>query len=261
MYRAVKQPRRIFSSLIQLTSHRIAQQDNVAAQESVNEARSLLRPDWPAEFLILLLRVDASIAEQTGRQEDATAMRREAVRVSVSSGDWRHEVIDRSNLVDSLWRTGPIEAAADEISRLAAEIRARPAPDSDMASLYANLIGVLSEMGRIDEATAAAREAIPVMRRSRYTYLEEWVYLFWRRGQLDTAALLLGACDEERRRFGTPHQENERRLVAAVRAGLETQLRPAVLASAMAAGAALDERDWLLVITAALELQTQRLMG
>jgi hypothetical protein len=79
-------------------------------------------------------------------------------------------------------------------------------------------------MGRIDEASAFAREAMPVMRRARSIYIEEWVHLFWRRGQLETAALLLGTRDAKRARSGTPHQENERRLIAEARAALAADL-------------------------------------
>ena len=76
--------------------------------------------------------------------------------------------------------------------------------------------------------------------------------MFWCRGQLDTAALLLGGCDAERRHFGTPHQENERRLIAKARAGLEAALSPDALTSGLAAGAGLDEGQWLTVISEAL---------
>jgi tetratricopeptide (TPR) repeat protein len=252
MYRAVGLPRRVFSCLIQLARHRIAQHDDAAAQAAADEARGLIRPDWPAEFRILLLRVDGFLAMHAGRRSETVTIYREAVRVSVSTGDWRLEVIDRNNLVDALWQVGPIEDAAREACKLAEELRARPAADPDMAVLFANLIGILGEMGRIDDASAAAREAIPVMRRARYTYIEEWVYLFWRRGQIDTATLLLGASDAERVRFGTPHQENERRLIAEARAALEARQHPDAFASGLAAGAALDEGEWLALISEAL---------
>jgi hypothetical protein len=116
----------------------------------------------------------------------------------------------------------------------------------------ANTFGILSEMGRVEEASALAREAIPVLRRARYTYIEQWVHLFWRRGQLETAALLLGACDAERARFGTPHQENERRLIAEARAALAAELPAAAFASGLAAGALLPDGDRLTVIAEAL---------
>ncbi len=252
MYRESGQPRRVASCLIQLARHRLAQRHTEAAQAAADEARGIIRHDWPAEFRILLLRVDGSLARLAGRRSDSVAIRRDTVRVSVSSGDWRHEVIDRSNLVDALWEAGSIVEAASEARKLNAELRVRPAANSDMAMQVANLIGILSEMGRIDEASAAAREAIPILRRARYTYIEEWVYFFWRRGQFDTAARLLGASDAERARFGTPHQPNEQRLIDEARAGLAARLPADTLTRGLAAGAALDEHDWLTVISEAL---------
>ena len=41
----------------------------------------------------------------------------------------------------------------------------RPAAIGDTDVLYANLMGILSEMGRIDDASRAAREALPIMHR------------------------------------------------------------------------------------------------
>jgi predicted ATPase len=255
MYRESGQPRRVVSCLLQVARHRLARRDaaaQAAAQAAVDEARGIVGQDWPAEFRILLLRADGSLAGFAGRRSERVAIRREAVRVSVSSGDWRHEVIDRSNLVDTYWEDGSIDEAASEARKLAAELRVRPAADSEMAMHFANLIGILSEMGRIDEASAVAREAIPILRRARYTYIEEWVYLFWRRGQFDTAARLLGASDAERARFGTPHQANEQRLIDAARAGLAARLPADAFTRALAAGAALDEREWLTVVSEAL---------
>jgi hypothetical protein len=107
-------------------------------------------------------------------------------------------------------------------------------------------------MGRLAEALAAAREASPWMRRSRSIYIEEWVYLYWRLGQPDTAALLLGAAEARQARSGTPPQENERRLVAESRAALRAAMEPAAFAGALAAGAALAEDKQLAFIGEAL---------
>ena len=255
LYRALGQPRRIYSNLINLSRHLGAQHRNEDAQAALDEARALIRPDWPVELHYRLLLGDASLARSAGRFGEALALTHDAVRLGASSGDWRLEAIARNGLVDHLWQLGPIEEAARVACKLAEDFRAKPAANADMAILFANLIGVLSEMGRIDEASAAAREAIPIMRRARYTYIEEWVYLFWRRGQLDTAALLLGASDAERLRFGTPYQENERRLIAEARAGLEARLPMNAYSSGLAAGAGLDERQRLTVISDALAQQ------
>ena len=114
------------------------------------------------------------------------------------------------------------------------------------------LIGILSEMGRIDEASAMAREALPIMRRARAYYVEEWVYLFWRRRQFDTATLLLGASDAEQIRAAVPLQVNEHRLIAEARAALEAQLHPDAFANKLATGAALEQVALFALISEAL---------
>jgi hypothetical protein len=122
-----------------------------------------------------------------------------------------------------------------------------------MAVTFANLIGILSELGRIDEASAAARDALPVMRRSQTYFPEEWVHLFWRRGQFETAVRLLGHCDAEVHRTGVPIQINEARLIAQARAALEARLPSGSFATAHAAGAALSKAEVLALISAAIE--------
>ena len=158
----------------------------------------------------------------------------------------------RSNLANGLWTAGPIEEAAREARKLAEELHARPAADGDMAVLNANLVGILSEAGHIEDAAAAASEALPIMRRAHALYIEQWVYLFWRRGQIDTAALLLGALDAAQLRTAVPLQVNERRLIAEARPAIEGELNAEALSSSLAAGAALGETELLALISEAL---------
>jgi tetratricopeptide (TPR) repeat protein len=252
LYKAFGQPRRVVSSLIQLSMHRSAQGRNDLALAALDEAHGLIRPDWPAEFRIRLLRRDAQFARVAGRISGALALHREAVGVSASTGDWRLEVIARNNLVDLLWEIGPIEEAAGEAIELVSALRARPAADSDMDVVFANLIGILSEMGRLDEASAAAGEALAIMRRTRNLFIEEWVYLFWRRGQVDTAVLLLGVLDAKLARTSDALQPNEQRLIAVVRAALERTLDPDALARSLATGAGLVEGELPALLGSAL---------
>jgi hypothetical protein len=158
----------------------------------------------------------------------------------------------RNNLVDLLWHVAPIEDAAREACELIDELRARPSAYADMDLAFANLIGILSECGRLDEARAAAREALEAMRRTRMHFIEEWAYLFWRLGRVETAAVLLGASDAEMRRTELPLLSNEARLVTAVRTGVESSLDPATLAHRLAAGAALGESELVRFISEAL---------
>ena len=129
-------------------------------------------------------------------------------------------------------------------------------------------MGILCELGHIDEASAAGREALPLMRRCKTYYLEEWAYLFWCRGQTDVSKALLGAAENEYLRQATGEREepmapvgfvvgvptppryNEARLVAKLRAGLG--LGPGSFDPQVAAGSALREPEWLVLISKAL---------
>jgi ATP/maltotriose-dependent transcriptional regulator MalT len=244
----------MFSSLTQLAVHRMVQGDDAGAQLAADEARALVCPDWPAMLRIRLLRIDAYLAASAGRVTEALALHRDAVRVSVSTGDWLLEVMARENLADLLWRTGPIEAAAMEACSLVDALRQRPLTALDMAGPFAAAMGILSEMGRIDEASAAAREALPLQRLVKRHDLEFWAYLFWRRGQPDLAACLLGASDARLARTSQLLYPNERRLIAETRAGLATALDANELARALAAGASLSAGELLGSIAEALSL-------
>jgi hypothetical protein len=252
LYQALGQPRRVFSSLIALSRHGSVLRQGVAAQAALDEARGLVRPDWPAEFHVHLLRRDGLTARDAGRFPEARALMREAARVSAATGDWRLEVIDRSNLVDTLWHIGPIEDAAREVRRLLDELRARPAADADMTVAFANAIGILSETAHVDEAVRAAHDALPLIRRTRSCFVEEWAYLFWRRGQREAAARLIGASDAQCAKDDAPRQPNEERLIAQARTDLEAAMGAAAFAGGLAAGARLGEAELVALIAETL---------
>ncbi len=227
LYKALGQPRRVFSSLTQLAAHRMVSGKSAAAQEAADEARQLVGPDWPAMLHFRLLRIDGFIAASAGRLAEALALNEQAVRVSAATGDWVVEVMAREDLADLLWQTGSIEDAARETTRLLDDLRARPLADLDMAEPFVNAVGMLSELGRIDEASAMACEALPLMRRATRKVVESFAHLFWRRGQFDAALLVLGASDSRRARSGDQYWPNEQRLIEAVRVALQSRIDPA----------------------------------
>ena len=250
LYQKLGHPRRVFSSLIQLV-RRIRNDDLAAAGAAADEARRLIEPDWPAEFRLLLLRLDAQFARMAQRFDTALALHQEEVRVADATGDWRLQVIARSNMSDILWQMGSLDEAARYMSTLIGELRARPSADTDMATAYSNAIGILAELGRIDDASAIALDALHPMRRSSEYYLEEWAYLFWRRGQFDIAARLIGAYDAKRLQ-STPSQVNEQRLIDRARLEVERALTRDVMAGLLAAGATLGKTEMHALISEGL---------
>jgi predicted ATPase/DNA-binding winged helix-turn-helix (wHTH) protein len=240
LYRTLGKPRRMFGSLMRLAHYRQLQGDAAATQAALAEARTLIRPDWPTEFHIHMLRREAALARAQGRNADAVAAMRAEVRLSETAGDWRLQAIARNNLIDILWQVDSIEQAESEARRLTEDLERRPAGLSDTDNAYANLVGICSEMERFDEALCAARRLLPLLRVQHGRFLEEWIYLFARLGQPAAAALLLGALDAETAATGTPSQPNETRLVAKARAQLQVELAADELARYRASGALLD---------------------
>lgn len=224
LYRSLGQPRREFTSLIQLSRHLDSLERPREARDALETARSLARPEWPAELRIRLLRRDAALARIAGRADEAFALARTELDASLATGDWRLELIARTNLIDALWETGPLDDAVREARALYERVRVRPGADSDMDVLHANLFAILSEAGHIDEATRVARDALRIMARTGNAYLADWPHLLWKRGELDAAARVLGAADAEERRNGAPWQVNERRILATARSGLARAL-------------------------------------
>ena len=197
LYRELGKPRRIYSALIQLAKHRTSLGESEAARRATEEARALERPQWPAMLRTHLLRLDGHMVREAGAFEDAVVIFRETVRLSALTEDWQLEVIARANLADLLWQVGPLEEAAEVARALADELRARPSTEFDEAWVLSSLIGILCELGHIEEASAAGRGALPLMRRCKTFYLDQWAYLFWCRGQIEVSKALLGAAENE----------------------------------------------------------------
>jgi hypothetical protein len=110
-----------------------------------------------------------------------------------------------------------------------------------MDVLWANLMGILSELNLVDEASDAARDAVPLMRRTGNWFLEEWAHLFWRRGQPEIAATLIGAAEALTVKSASPIQANEKRLIEQARQGVAAALPSEAMERYRAAGAALDD--------------------
>ena len=90
------------------------------------------------------------------------------------------------------------------------------------------------------------------MRRARTYFVEEWAYLFWRRGQREAAARLIGASDAQCIKDDVPRQPNEERLIAQARADLEARMGADAFAGCLAAGARLSEAELFALISEAL---------
>ncbi len=76
------------------------------------------------------------------------------------------------------------------------------------------------------------------MRRSGVFFIEQWAHYFWRLGQQERAARMVGAADAEAAVSGTP-QVNEKRMLERARTALAAALSPTAFARLREAGAAM----------------------
>src|SRR5205814_6623877 len=111
-YRTMHLPRRLFSALRLMALWRKCTGDREGARAAIDEAAALIEPAWPAEFRIVVLRFRALESRHARQFEAARLQCAEAVRLAQEAGDWRLEVIERSNAADLRWEMGEHDEAA-----------------------------------------------------------------------------------------------------------------------------------------------------
>jgi predicted ATPase len=251
-YRRLRRPRRLFSALRLAAIWARIVGDQPGAQVAIDEAAALIEPGWPAEFRIVVLRFRAWTSRQAGAQDAAGALYREAIQLAHDAGDWRLEVIDRVNFCDLLWEMGRHDEAAQKLGEILESLKERPVSDYDRVEAMSVYLGVLGESGRIDEAIAAAREALPVMRRMPKFRFEHCAQLLWRLGRPEAAARVLGAQAARERDGREMKLFNEARIARKTLAALQTQLPAAQLSAEMALGDRLRYLDVCALLAEAL---------
>jgi predicted ATPase/DNA-binding winged helix-turn-helix (wHTH) protein len=251
-YRSLRRPRRLFSALrlVAMWSRRTGEVEE--AQLAIDEAAALIKPDWAAEFRIVVLRFRAWISREEGAYDAAIATYREALQLANEAGDWRLEVIERGNVCDLLWQLGRHDEAAQSLTELIELQRLRSVSDYELVEALSMQVGLLGEIGRIKEATAAAIEALPVMRRMPKFRFEPCAQLLWRLGRPKAAARVLGASEARERDGRETSQGNEKRIALATLSSLQVELAPAQLEAEMALGERLGHSDVCALLADAL---------
>jgi predicted ATPase/DNA-binding winged helix-turn-helix (wHTH) protein len=252
-YRQLQRPRRLFSALRQLAISRRHSGDTEGAALAIEEAARLIEPGWPAEFRIVVLRFRAWTSRVAGQHDIARSLYAEGIRLAREAGDWRLEVIERSNASDHRWELGQLDEAEHELSQLIAELRLRPASDYELVEAMSMCMAILCERGQLDEAVAMAREALPVMRRMPRFRLEHVAMLLWRRGRPDAAARVLGAQAARERAQRDQSLINEARIANETLEGLRAALPRKRLAAELALGEGIGFPDVCALLAETLE--------
>jgi predicted ATPase/DNA-binding winged helix-turn-helix (wHTH) protein len=233
LYRRLGSPRRMFSALRFTAVWALGLNDCTGAGAALDEAESVLQPDWGPEFRISLLRTRGVLARQTGQLGAARAFWTEGLRLAREvAGDWRLEVMEQIKLADLSWQAGHLEEADAAMADLIERLVLRPASDVELIDALDLRIAILCERGRIDAAAALAREALPVMRRMPRFSLVGCAHLLFRLGRPEEAARVIGLHAARVRAGMEPMaQPNKDRLLALTQAGIAAALVPARVAA------------------------------
>jgi tetratricopeptide (TPR) repeat protein len=151
------------------------------------------------------------------------------------------------NLADITWALGDLNAAIAAFVETVATLRKSPTSrKSSLGTNLTNLAGVLTERGELDEALAAAREGLPL--------LKEGGHIVWRfvdhaalraalAGKLANAARVAGFADATYVAKKSLRQPNEARARDRLEALLREKLAPDELERLFAEGTALTEDE------------------
>jgi predicted ATPase/DNA-binding winged helix-turn-helix (wHTH) protein len=252
-YRALARPRRLFTALRLVAIWRRNAGDQAGARVAIDEADALVEADWPAEFRIVVLRFRAYSSRVAGEHDAAHRQYDEALRLARAAGDWRLEVIERTHSAELLWEIGAHDRAEREVVDLLEAMRHRTASATEVIDALTILVGIRGEVGRIEQAAAAARDALEVMRRMPKFRFEGYAQLLWGLGHPEAAARVLGALAALHRERREQHQINDDRIAGATLAALASALPPARLAAEMASGERYGASDICSLVAEALE--------
>ena len=167
--------------------------------------------------------------------------------LEASRGTWEFaRFVLHENIADASWALGDLPAAAAAFREAIAAQKASPRRRMDAVGFaLLNLAGVLTEMGEVDEALAAAREGVPLqLDRGRvWVFIDHLALRAALAGNLPTAARLVGYADAVVVAKQARREPNEARAYTRLQSLLREHLDVAELGRLRAEGAKLTETE------------------
>jgi hypothetical protein len=235
--------RQIYLALGALAIRRSSEREVATARQLLSEAAAMATEAWPPRLLAAHAYASAFTCMHS---HDAIGYREAAARMGNlcrRAGALQEELRSRIMLADAQVLAGEHSHAAGILEGLAAESEARGQTFAQVMSLavlcLAHLLAGDDESGR----TVAAR-ALPLAHEHFFVdvLLAGAALIDTRRGRLERAAWLLGACAQHRP-VGIARWANESRVCTEAHATLAAAFAPARLATLLADGAELDREQ------------------
>ena len=190
--------------------------------------------------------ISSFIRKSTGDLEGARDDCVNALEFYQAAGAERSALEMRGSLADTLWALGALDAALVAFREIVAQMRASASTTKLALGVnLTNLAGVLTELGRLDEALEVAREGLPARRDAGYVFgaLDHLALRAALAGRLAEAARLAGYADSNYATGKSPRQPNEARARARLQRLLLDQADAHDLQRALVEGARMSEDE------------------
>jgi len=209
------------------------------AEETLEEARPLLLSTGLPRLLGNYFSVASHLRIRAGDLAQAQVMEEQALEF-YREAELEHPTLTTiGNLANLKWAAGDLAAAVELLRESVAKRRAsRARRNASLGFGLANLAGVLTERGELEEAGLIFQECFPLLLDAglAWIHLDHLAHYMARTGASSQAALLIGRADAEHAARGVVREVNERRTREAVGQLLRAQLEPRELGDLLLEG-------------------------
>ncbi len=215
------------------------------AQAALERAHAMETARWPLADRVRRLRVEGLLLARRGRPDEALRTSSLALEMAQQGTIDRYELVLLDDIARMHLEAGHAAEAVQQYRTLGERARRSTSAGLTLSNALSGLIAALTAQDRLDDATAVALDALPVLRRSGILLARSDILacLAARRGRHELAARLLGASDRYRADGQTPRDPLEQRCREQARELVSRALPDPVRVAWMAAGANADEDE------------------
>lgn len=198
IFREMGNQRHVHACLRMRAEAMVASEDVAGAMNVLMQAESMETRGWPAVDRLRRLRVQAMADAAAGLHQQSLLRFETALHAAQSQSIHRYELILLADIGRLQLDRGDFDGAAAQFGLLAERAIGHPSQGLTLAQATAGLVAARLGRGELQQAAAAARDSIVLLRRSGIfvSYCDVHAWLLAALGQYADAALILGCADE-----------------------------------------------------------------
>lgn len=224
-----------------LAKKNVWRRDLDGAERAIEAAEAIFDPAWPAAIRTNVLQARTYLLELQGRAQDGERYMLELLEIMRALGDPEKIDLAMIDLAESYMVQGKLEQAA--AMRQAVHDRVgRKTPDTNNLG---NLSATYTQMDRLDDALACARECAPALKRINkvHQFLDHFGLLSCKRGRFVEGAHLIAVSDAHYLKSGFAREMSEARARAQAEILLRAQFEEERLLQLFAEGRGMSASD------------------